>query len=317
MGAVLRGFRKFFRKLLLGRDAHLSEAFKPAHDVARAGGEGLVGVLGVGLQGDDAAAYLVELLHKGGELVIEVGGLAGYLLRVLVLPFGLPQVENHLQGKHEVGGVDEDDALLVGILSDLGVGAQGKDVASLVGDEHENLAQCAGHKFVILLLRQFVYVGADAAQIVLLCLFHLFAVLCAGIVEIGGEAHLAVNDDAAFAGAVHNDIGAVVGAFFVLYVLLHFELYARSESAVFQNAGKELLAPIALHLAVALQRLCQVGGVALHLLGVPEQPFDGLVHACLLCRGLFSGLIDALLHFLQVLAYGGDQMGYAFLYIQA
>ena len=39
MDAVLCGFRKFFRKLLLGRDAHLSEAFKPAHDVARAGGE--------------------------------------------------------------------------------------------------------------------------------------------------------------------------------------------------------------------------------------------------------------------------------------
>ena len=52
--------------------------------------------------------------------VMQIGSLSGNLFSVPVLTFGLPQIVDHLQSQHKVGGVDKDDSLFIGILAYLG-----------------------------------------------------------------------------------------------------------------------------------------------------------------------------------------------------
>ena len=83
--------------------------------------------------------------------------------------------------------------------------------------------------------------------------FALFVVLGADIIRIGSERHLAVDDDACTICALDDDVGTQVLALFVLDIVLYEVLFTLAQSAVVQDIGQYLFAPVALHFAAILE----------------------------------------------------------------
>ena len=92
--------------------------------------------------------------------------------------------------------------------------------------------------------------------------------LCRQGIGIGGERYLAIYHHAPAFREADDDIGTEVLAVLILGVLLDKELLVLSQTTVFQDGFQYHLAPVALHLAVALQSLGKVGGIGTDLRGL-------------------------------------------------
>ena len=114
-------------------------------------------------------------------------------------------------------------------------------------------------------------------------------------VGIGSERHLGVDDHAPALGEADDDIGTEVLAGLVLGVLLDEELLVLAQAAVLQDGLQHHLAPVALHLAVALESLGEVGGIRAYLGGLLLEVRHGLL---LLLLEEFHRSLEGMLQFL-------------------
>ena len=93
----------------------------------------------------------------------------------------------------------------------------------------------------------------------------LLICLCRQGIGIGGERYLAIYHHAPAFREADDNIGTEVLAVLILGIFLDKELLVLSQTTVFQDGFQYHLAPVALHLAVALQSLGKIGGIGTNL----------------------------------------------------
>ena len=137
--------------MFLRRDAERLHVVQAADDVTLAVAKLTFSRLEVALHLLYVALNLEERLGKAYELVVQVVRLAQNLLHILVhaeiLPHGMYQLKCHEQVRRR----EHDDVLLIGILQQRGVGLQGCRIATLVGNEHQDVADAVGHQLLVVL----------------------------------------------------------------------------------------------------------------------------------------------------------------------
>ena len=106
---------------------------------------------------------------------------------------------------------------------------------------------------------------------------------------------------------MHHHIGTQVVAVLVLHVFLHLVLATFTQAAVLQNRGQQLLAPVALHLTVADQRLGQTLGLG----SQPQRAVEHRLHLCLECSRIavvaLPALLEGILHLSKFLSQWRQQ----------
>ena len=248
----------------------------------------------------DAGEGILEACY----LVVEVGGGLHDLFHILVLAIVLPEVVGELESHQQVARRDDDDLLLISIATQLRLLLHGGDVTGLVRDEHQHKTDGIIHQLAVVFLCQFVDVLANAQGV---C-FHQsvsvgIIVSCQGI-GVSREGNLGVDHHASALRESDDDIRTEVLAILILGVLLDEELLILAQTTVFENRLQDHLSPVALQLAVALERLGQVGGIGTNLRGLLLEGGDGLLLFLLeeLHRSLESALQFLLVYFVLGLA---------------
>ena len=131
-------------------------------------------------------------------------------------------------------------------------------------------------------------------------------------IGIGGKRNLGIDDHTSSFRESDDDIRTIVLSLFIFRILLNEEFLIFTKSAVLQDGFQHHLAPVALHLAVALQCLGQVGSIRANLLGLLLQVQYSLL---LFLLEEFHRCLEGVLQFLLVHLVLGFALLYRFLEI--
>ena len=139
-------------------------------------------------------------------------------------------------------------------------------IGALVGDEEQDIVHRVGHKLWILFVRKFFHMFLYRVVVSAYCCVALLFVLSAECVGVCCEGDLRVDDDTLTVCAGNHHIGAKFVALFTLETLLAVVFNSFAQPAVGQYVRQHLLAPVAMHLASVLERVCEVGRLLADLL---------------------------------------------------
>ncbi len=193
-------------------------------------------------------------------------------LHVAGLALLLPEDVDDADDVEQRGGADQQDALLVGVGPELGVGLQGHEEGRLDGDEHhDEVGRFKLGQAVIAGAGEAGDVGADAGEMELEC--GLAGVVGGGVhaVGVGVERDLGIDDEVAAAGEQEDHVGAhgagaLAGLGFGGEGLLEGVLLAFAEAGLVEQIAENEFAPVALRFGGAAQGGGQIAGVVGELL---------------------------------------------------
>ena len=142
-----------------------------------------------------------------------------------------------------------------------------------------------------------------AADVALEGVLALLRIVGRDVVRVGGEADFAVDDDGFSVGVVHDHVGAhdVVGRTFdrlagiVADGVLRAVVDALHEAGIAEDGLEDHFAPVALRLALALQRVCEVVRVRADLLGHPDHGFVLVLQGFVELDAVFADVVHGLL----------------------
>ena len=283
-----------------------AQPFPDADNVVVARAKPLVGVF-VCIAGlVERGADPFERRGEGYQLFVEFQSAGGDLLGVLVLIVVFPEVGHQLEQGEEVRRRGDDDFPVVGVRPDRRIVLQRGEECRFVGDEHDDEVGRVEPPLV-LLAAQLGDVLAHRGHVRREVTAALLLAFGRGVADERCERNLRVDDDVLLFGQVQHYVGAQVAALLVLDVVLGLVMYAFDECRAVEDRFEQHLAPVALHLRVAFQRVGEVGrlgrdtAVQLHevfQLGFQLAPLRGL-------RGV--DLFDPLAEVGDVVAEGFQQ----------
>ena len=271
--------------LLGGLDAQFAQVLGAADEVAAAVAKltqcGTVGFVGT----SQCVAHGQEILGKTDELVVQCAALTGDFECVAVLIVAPPEVVDNLEDGEQIGRVAENHLLAVGVVPQLRVVLEGGQKGGLGRDEHDDEVGRGGGQTLVALAGQLVDVFAyrgDVGRKGRFAGYFVAQVGGFGVLGVGGERHLRVDDHLLVAGQVEYHVGADVVPLFGAKILLDVEVDAAFQTRTLEQRLEDHLAPVTLCLTVAAQGGGQVVGLAAHLVAHLVEPFDlGFEHFAL------------------------------------
>ena len=173
----------------------------------------------------------------------------------------LPEVVRQLQGHQKIAGRDDDDVFLIGVSTQVRLLSHGGDVARLVGNEHQDKTDSVIHQLAVVLLCQFIDVASYALHMLAQQAVALCVVLGSHGIGVCRQRDFGVDHHAPTFWEANDDVGAETSALAVFGLLLYKVLLVLAQSAILQKGSQDHLTPVALLLAVALERTGEVGSV--------------------------------------------------------
>ncbi len=247
-------------------------------------------------------------LGEQGKLLIQAGCLGDNLLHVAALALARPEVAGDLERHEQGGGRDDEDAAAQRLVRQAGVLLHRRHVRGLVRDEHQHHVEAALDHAGVGLGGELVHMPADGLHV-------LAQGGGAGVVVlprleragVGRERHLRVDDEAAPLGQQNEHVGPQVRAVGQAHVRLRLVFLAAAQPRLFEHAGEDDLAPVALCLAVALERAGEAARLTADALGPLHEVADGRLERGAVLRPLHRGCLQGVVEGVQALVERVEQ----------
>ena len=211
-----------------------------------------------------------ETLHvvdETAKLVVQSARAPGDLLGVAVLLLVTPDVVNDAQGHHQRGRADDDDTPLEGFGEHPLILLHGHGERRLDGHEQQHEIQRAHvPQLIVILLRQALDVGAQADHMLAHGGIPQRGIIFRQGLFVGQQGQLGIHHHVLVVGQTDQHIGALQAALVVAARRLGEVLVAFPQPRGLEHPLEHHLAPIALRLGVALERLGEVLGFAVDAL---------------------------------------------------